>query len=920
MRLFEYLLDNRLTIMEEPKIESRLQSDKKIKLRPFYVAGLPVLVLLAALALSFIKGCTPLGKAGAGKLYNPAEKVGEDEGFVGKANMLLKELVADVDESVNATCLDSLNKRYPALEFDLPYGEEHKPYIEASDLRLVGIHPERIKSEKLRKFYFNSRLPQLLQRQSEQLDETYFKIRFKGEDIRVKHVRPIDLQYIQLVPSMFKVALAKNPWTGSVYGAPNCLFTDTNTVFLTYGNSMLPLHNEESLTREKPLNFHAVMSEGTLMGEREPIDYYKYYLDAFKSGGGHSINIDLRDHINERGQAEFLICYSHDSLIISHSNNIIVVGEGNAKTLQKPQTGEKRPDKIPFVDGMKLLVYDGGDRKLGEFVIQKQDPSRMLSCLVQSNMGQSRFFIDPAQTDLFTQQMLRGLSRHLSNRDNVEKVELSIDPMLSKTMEREIEGYLHSLQRSIGNKKPARQEKEQYDMSVTIMDMATGQVLATPFYTSLFDYEDLPESMKMTTRNTSLSRRSVGSVFKPLVALPSVLTNPNLLDMNTSSPRRYSRSDDDTHVNFFGRKTMVWAKKTSHWGGCNFTTFLSRSDDVYPVALAALAMTSQRLEASVTTLPVEGTNNFFTLDHGMLAFRKADDPQNTNQRNRYFTDWLSYLYDTSYDNNYVSDLNLFNGLFTNETLDVEQKQFGLEEIAPEYTNLRLERFYDGDDFHDRLVPWTLGQGDNMWNCIKLAEAWSRMIGKRAVHASFIKQRGDTLPSLVQSGAEYPGCVLGQRSVGAINSTWNAFLEKLHEAQKDKGYNLLSPMRDCVLDLNRSENVNLTLFAKTGTPDAYIRYEFPMLGGNNRYVDLGMYAFALVDSKQYADNIKNNRPGKGVVCVVRITRSYQCNVCKPGKQCKACEEFMGLQSKDAYQFFTQTPSRLQKFYEMTKNYY
>ena len=91
---------------------------------------------------------------------------------------------------------------------------------------------------------------------------------------------------------------------------------------------------------------------------------------------------------------------------------------------------------------------------------------------------------------------------------------------------------MHELQRTIGRGKPARQTREQYDMSVTVMDISTGQVLATPFYTSLFDFDHYPESMKMTVRNTSLSRRSVGSVFKPLVALPAVLSNPNLFGVD----------------------------------------------------------------------------------------------------------------------------------------------------------------------------------------------------------------------------------------------------------------------------------------------------------------------------------------------------------------------------------------------------
>lgn len=908
--------------MEEPRIDPQLHKDRQVELRPFLVAGVPVLILLLAVAFSFLKGLTPLGRAGGENLYDPSSKVNEDEGFVGKANMLLRELVADADNSVKATCLDSLNKRYPALEFALPYSEAHKPYVEASDLRLVAIHPERIKSEDLRLFFYNSRLPQLLQRQAEHLDETYFRVLCSGAGTSVNHVRPIEVKAVRLLPSMFKVALAKNPWTGIVTGAPNCLFCDSDAVFLTYGNNVLPLHNEERLTRDNPIQFHAVMGEGTLKGVRGNIDYYDYYLKSFKSGMPHGINIDLREQENAGGKADFMICYSHDSLLISHSTDLMIIGKGKAKMYKKPETGKVRPAIIPFVDGMKLLVYDDEDRKLGEFVIQRTDPSHMLSCLVQSNMGQSRFFIDPSQTDLFTQQMLRGLSRHLSNRDNVDRVDLSIDPLLSKEFEREAQSYVGQLSKTIGKSKPTSQTKELYDMSVTVMDIATGQVLATPFYTSLFDVGDYPEAMKMTVRNSSLSRRSVGSVFKPLVALPAVLTNPNLLDMNTASPRRYHWDGNSGEVDFFGRKTHVWAKKSAgHWGGCDFTTFLSRSDDVYPVALAALAMTNERLDANVTTLPVDGSNNFFTLSkdkNRFLFFRKAEDTQTINQRNRYFTDWLSYAYNTNYDKDAVNDLNLFKGLFANDSLDNEQKHFGLDEITPECTDLRLDRFYDGDDFHQRLVPWTLGQGDNMWNCIKVAEAWCRMIGKRQVCASFLRQHGDSIPSLIQAGPNYPGSVFGERTVSGINSTWNSFLAKLHDAQQ--GGSLLSPMRSKVVELNQSEHTNLTLFSKTGTPDSYIRYEFPMLGGNHRYVDIGMYVFALMEHEQYVENVVNNRPAKGIVCVVRITRSYQCNRCRPGRQCGACERYSGLQSSHARNFFSSSAERLRKLYDMTRNYY
>ena len=916
--------------MPEPRIETHIKNDKQMPLRPFLVAGVPLLILFACLLLSFFKGCTDLGKASRQKIYDPTQSLAEDEGFVGRSNTLLAELLNIVDPSVEATCLDSLNKRYLALEFALPYGEEHKATIEAADLRLVGIHPEYIKDDKLRRFYYNSRLPQLLQQQDEQKGETYFRFQCRGKKGSVQGTRPIEVTSIKLIPSMFKVMLSKNPWKGTIYGPDNCLFATGKTIFLTYGNSVLPLRNEQHLTRENPVFFRAVMQDGTLLTPQGKIDYYDYYLKAFKDEKPHAVNIGLRNSSGERDLASFLISYSNDSIFISHSADIAVVSAGQSTHYKRPERGSQRPSVVPFHDGMKLLVYDDEARKLGEFSLYRQNPSRILSCLVQSSTGTSRFIIGEEQTDLFTQQMLRGLSRHLSNRDNVDSVALSIDPMLSREFENEIYSYLHSLRDDITKQRPRNQVKEQYDMSLTIMDIATGDVLATPFYTTLFDYDDFPDILRLTTRNASLSRRSIGSVFKPMVALASVLATPSLLDMDTQNPHRYSPPADWSQkkpiARFFGRDTHAWAKKSaSHWNGCDFTTFLSRSDDVYPVALTALAMTGEPVDGkTVTTLPLTGNSNFFELGKDkLLRFKKSSDNENINTRDHVFTDWLAYLYDTSYDKDYAADLNLFAHLLEKDSLDADQKNFGLEEVSPELTSLRMDRFYDGDDFKARLVPWVLGQGDNMWNCSKVAEAWCRMVSKRDVKASFIKHatRNDSLPSLIRDGAQYPGSTLGQRSVADINSTWNGFLNKLHSAQN--GSSLLGQMRTAVTNLNNAEHANLTLFSKTGTPDAYVRYEFPLLGGNNRYVDVGLYAFALMDNDQYNSrvlplNAKDNPAG--IVCVVRITRSYECHRCRPGHQCGACESFWGLKSSHARDFFSASSRRMQKLYDMTRNYF
>ena len=919
--------------MAEPKIDNEKIKDRQIKLRPFLVAGIPMLILLLIICLSFFKGCTDLGKVSKAGIYDPTLEVSDDEGFVGKSNHLLQVLVNEVDSTVEATCLDSLNKRYRALEFALPYGEEHKAYIEASDLRLVGIHPEHIHDESLRQFYYNSRLPLLLQQQNEQKGETYFRFSCRGvsrQSIKAKHhldSRPIEILSITLIPSMFKVALNKNPWTGVIIGAGNCLFSTDNAIYLSYGNSVLPLRKEKRLNRENPLFFHAMMKEGTLLSDEGAIDYYDYYKKAFKDTCLHSINIGLRESRDKRNHASFRLSFSNDSILISHSTTVIVVGNGKSQIYNQPQVGSERPSVIPFQDGMKILVYDKDSRKLGEFVLQKNDPSSILSCLVQSTIGTSRFTIGESQTDLFTQQMLRGLSRHLSNRDNVSEVYLSIDPLLSREFEHEIKEYLPQVKKEIDAQKPKNQIKEQYDISVTIMDMATGDVLATPFHTTLFDQDDYPENLRMTTRNTSLSRRSVGSVFKPMMALAAVQTTPSLLDMDTQNPHRYSLPADwntkNAKATFFSMNTYAWAKKNAnHWNGCDFTTFLSRSDDVYPVALSALALTNEPVNGkTVTALPLTGGRNLFTKGaDGMLKFKSAADYQQADVRDNYFTDWLSYLYNTNYEKENSSDLYLFSQLINNSQLNEGQRNFGLEEISPELTSLRMDRFYEGDDFKMRLVPWVLGQGDNMWNCIKVAEGWCRMISKYDIQASFIHHSStDSIRPLIQEGAAYPGSTVGLRKTAQINDTWNTFLDKLHAAQK--GGELLGPMQKIVVALNQQKHTNLMLFSKTGTPDSYLRYEFPLLGGNNRYVDVGMYAFVLVDNNQYVSRICKNKPSKGIVGVVRITRSYECQRCRTGKQCAACESFWGLKSSHARDFFAGSSGhRLEKLYEMTRRYY
>lgn len=102
-------------------------------------------------------------------------------------------------------------------------------------------------------FYYNSRLPQLLQQQKDKIAETYFRISCQGLDYdKSKGKKPIKVTKVEIIPSMFKVALTKDPWVGTVEGAQNCLFDEDNAVFLNFGNSILPLLNSGGRTSQTP--------------------------------------------------------------------------------------------------------------------------------------------------------------------------------------------------------------------------------------------------------------------------------------------------------------------------------------------------------------------------------------------------------------------------------------------------------------------------------------------------------------------------------------------------------------------------------------------------------------------------------------------------------------------------------------------
>ena len=188
-------------------------------------------IVVAVIGTTFFKGCSAIGRDSRQDVYTPSA----DDGFIYKANQLLSEIVEEAKKANphKPLTLQQLNDKYGALHFELPYNYVEAAGGRASDIRLVSINPDSIRSSSLRKFYYNSDLPALLLKQKQNLGERIFNIKFERSGLDIKSIR--------LVPSMFKLALVKDPWEGTILARESSLFPERNHCFLTWGMNMLPI-------------------------------------------------------------------------------------------------------------------------------------------------------------------------------------------------------------------------------------------------------------------------------------------------------------------------------------------------------------------------------------------------------------------------------------------------------------------------------------------------------------------------------------------------------------------------------------------------------------------------------------------------------------------------------------------------------
>lgn len=850
--------------------------------------------------------------------YVPLDK--DSVGFVGKTNALLEYLLKFQDTTVKVNSVETLNKRYYALVFSAPYEiitDSTDMLVE--DIRLVGINESYIKDEKWLEFYKNSSLESVLLDQKNDIAKKIFKISFRGTYIKS----------IKIIPTMFKVSLRNDVFKTAIVCRENSLFigNEENPVYyLVSGETVLPIRRRDQIGNLCEIK---LSNDGNFTDENGgTINYYDYYCSDFvkmkelniKCGAGEK-GLSLYIGVGENSNSDMVYLKTDGGTSVSYE---VLYGQ---KILKHKGTAEI-DSCLPYEykDGMIIIVRDGLE-KVGEFTLVSKNPSLILSSMFKTNKGVSSYDFPPKTADLFTRQVVYGLNSTLNNENcNEDTIRLSLDPLLAKEFEKDMKEYIKKYSGD-------NTQRNHWEMSMTVMDMATGEIIAAPFYSTIIE-NITSEDLKLVRKSPVLNRMYIGSTFKPLLALAAVQTNHSLLDLNTIG--KVINDREKKKCAFFGaqlpyNEDNVWAGD-SHWAGCDFTNFISSSNDVFPVALAALAMNGYGIEDNISNctdmtrnMGVNGSIFKPYANNGIVL--KSDDARSMGHYE--LLQMIDLLYHVhSYEDETINDTmgnDLWRFLPLKKNLTDENKlerNIGLMSITPDVTNMHYEQFHTGRAMRGELVPWVLGQGNNYWCPLKVAEAWTRMITKQPVRYTLVMSpdgryivEKPLVEQIVEKRREW-GC-----EDTTVNTIWNKFLKKLEDAQSQG--TLLNRMYDTVCELNRNmghasddDTSKLILFSKTGTPNNYKQNIVLRLNGEPYVVDLGMYTFSLMRNGE-VKKAKNGEPAKGITCVIRIV----CLKREPRNADNAqLQQNNVFESKDARNFFSDDYNRLKKFYEMTKIYY
>jgi len=807
--------------------------------------------------------------------YKPI--AGDGKGFIGKADALFADLLSieNIDTKKNLTPLEQLNYRYPALIFALP-DDVNAGECLVGDIRLVGIKENRIKDTDLKNFYLSSELQNILRQQKQNLYKKYFNLKIKISD------GVAEIEYIKMIPELYTIKFNNKPWLGTIVGQSYGKIDSTNSLFVVYGSSVLPVKRQDSIFVQRQENYIVQLKDNYLQHSDLPVDLYDYYKECYENGKFIRFSVDGDDNKSFTLQILTDTIKQRDSLVFDMPTNLDIYCGTNKVEGTTNASRSRGGCTFGFNENViKVVVSDKDIKNIkAELYLFRKNPMNTLSYSLETNKGKIRTQVDTLYTDNFTQKIVDVFNQKM-NETSPDSINLSIDPYLSKTLEGELKKYVDSVLIS-GVK---LREGEKVEISISLINSATGEILAAPSYSTL----RINPAYQSERKNSNTQRRFIGSCFKPLMTLAAVQIYPDLLIKRTNPAMWHPQPvahGDRWNVTLLGCPISDLSNGiTIKWcDNMDMKTYFATSNDVYPIMLAMYAFTNpNRRNELPTSFPTINPHDF----PATLLLPKGTDTEINSEgeypiHNNQFATILDILYaiNSTYANQNTQDMNMVPENYAwrmfNNNISCKEDSISFPDISPESTNMNYWSWYKkGETFRTKVISWVLGQGDNSWSPLKLAEAWARMNTKYPVRLSFIRNHNPTYEQLLTKQIELDGKEY-RYTTRTANAVWNDFLQIFRDAQSLKCINpLLSPAHSRVTALGR----NLVILGKTGTPDEFSLPDIanPQLNRQDVVYDMGLYAFSLMTTTQF-NRIRNANENdrvahnSGISVVVRIVHT------------------------------------------------
>lgn len=813
-------------------------------------------------------------------------------GFYGRTNHYLALALNDTNLcDYHVSKLDSFYKR---LRFYYPDSSDY--LVSVNDIRLIDYIPSEDLEE--REFFYNSYFYSVLEKQKKDLNRQYFRIIWNKNKTRIKS--------IFIDTTLFNLPLNREVWKGSISFNDPFFDADKNVSYVSYQDRVLPLFSSSQLESEfkAGLEYYVdfVFKKNDIFYNNKQlnqIDYFHYFNELQQNHKTTRLIFEI---------SESRRCY----LKILNTGNSISLMPEKLYDCEFFVNNEKLTGTRNFLKdqtkghGVLYIVVKTPRHEYRFEIHNNNEKSPVSNVSVPLNLGLTgeRIVSNYDGMDLFTRQLIHQVGAGVSNLDNINSVNLSVNTYLSKYLENKIKDFVKNelVKNPIYNKT----SYDVFEMSMCLMDISTGELIAAPYYSNEFEKNNINELVD--TRNFNLVRHDIGSTFKPLMSYAAYLRYPELSGFSLFNNHTNYNSMEGT-CNILGYSTrkygMLRGKPNEQnqlfWSPCNNRIeFLAKSHDNYPIALAMLALVegpASNSDAGAYDNIIHFNNDRLNDLHTLLgdsASRILYKPRSKSiifreNENATFFKILKNIYDIREEYKDEGFASITYDTFPWRLLKTKNRY--MFSVYPDLVYVGLGNFGNinsGDNDFIKFKTFVLGQGDNQWTNIKLAEAYSRLLSKQKVFYTFVKNKVET-ENLVNGNQIFGKDEMSRgKANDRYNSVWVEFMRDWRQAVKQSP-RLLTHAHN-VFESSRYGNNQYYFYCKTGTPqenNELVNRKVFKKGKNHIYRDEGLFVFGITN--------KNEMKPTGIVGVVYI-KHLSLNDPKDGVESVTARNFL---TKDIY---------------------